>query len=47
MGVGTSGRVEDIRKGCRKVNMYIQEYVCLNENGKMRPVTTILRKGKG
>jgi hypothetical protein len=29
------------------VNMYIQEYVCLNENGKMRPVTTILRKGKG
>jgi hypothetical protein len=40
MGVGTSRRGEDIRKGCRRVNM-VEYYVHMYENGKMRPVETI------
>jgi hypothetical protein len=34
----------DIRKGCRRVNM-LKCYVLVYENGKMRPVETILRMG--
>jgi hypothetical protein len=39
--VDTSGRGEDIRKGCRRVN--VVEILCILrfENGKMRPVETI------
>jgi hypothetical protein len=31
------GRIEDIRKGCRRVNMV---GILMYENGKMRPVET-------
>jgi hypothetical protein len=37
---------EDIRKGCRRVNM-VEYYVLRNENGKMRPGKTIPGMGKG
>jgi hypothetical protein len=40
LGVGTSGRGEDIRKGCRRVNM-VEYYALMYENGKMRPVETV------
>jgi hypothetical protein len=43
--VGTSGRGEDKRKGCRRVNM-VEYYVIMNESGTMRPAETILRKGR-
>jgi hypothetical protein len=46
MGVGTSGRGEDIRKGCRRMNM-VEYYVLMRENGKMRPVETIPEIGGG
>jgi hypothetical protein len=38
--VGTSGRGEDIRKGCRRVNM-VEYYALMNENGKMRPAEAV------
>jgi hypothetical protein len=34
------GRQEDIRKGCRRVNM-VEYYALVNENGKMRPAEAI------
>jgi hypothetical protein len=37
---------EDIRKGCRRVNM-VEYYVVMNENGKMRPVGIIPGLGGG
>jgi hypothetical protein len=40
-GFGTSGCGEDIKKGCRRVNV-VDYYVHMYENGKMRPVETIL-----
>jgi hypothetical protein len=46
MGVGISGRGEDVRKGFRRVNV-VKYYVLMYENGKMRPVETILRMGEG
>jgi hypothetical protein len=49
VGVGTSGRGEDIRKkwkGCRRVNM-VEYYVLMYEKGKMRPVETIPGMGGG
>jgi hypothetical protein len=46
LGVGISGRREDIRKGCRRVNM-VEYYALMYENGKMRPAETILRMGEG
>jgi hypothetical protein len=39
-GVGISGRGQDIRKVCRRVNM--AEILCIHVcNGKMRPAETI------
>jgi hypothetical protein len=38
--VGASGRGEDIRKGCRRVNM-VEYYVLMCENGKMTPVEAV------
>jgi hypothetical protein len=46
LGVGTSGKVEDIRKGYRRVTM-VEYYVLTYENGKMRPVETIPEMGGG
>jgi hypothetical protein len=40
LGAGTSGRGEDIRKGCGRVNM-VEYYALMYENGKMRPVEAI------
>jgi hypothetical protein len=37
---------EDIRKGCRRVNL-VEYYALMNENGKMRPVETIPGLGRG
>jgi hypothetical protein len=37
---------EDIRKGCRRVNV-VEYYVLMHENGKMRPVETIPGMGGG
>jgi hypothetical protein len=37
---------EDIRKGCRRVNL-VEYYALMNENGKMRPVETIPGIGRG
>jgi hypothetical protein len=37
---------EDMRKGCRRVNM-VEYYTLMDENGKMRPVETVLRMGEG
>jgi hypothetical protein len=31
---------EDMRKGCRKMNV-VEYYVLMYENGKMRPIETI------
>jgi hypothetical protein len=46
LGVGISGREEDIRKGCRRENM-VEYYALMYENGKMRPVESTLRMGGG
>jgi hypothetical protein len=37
---------EDIRKGCRRMNV-VDYYVSMYENGKMKPVETVPRKGGG
>jgi hypothetical protein len=44
--VGTSGRREHIRKGCRRVNM-VEYYALMNENGEMRPVEAVPVMGSG
>jgi hypothetical protein len=36
LGLGTRGSGEDIKKGCRRVNI-VEYYVVVYENGKMRP----------
>jgi hypothetical protein len=46
LGVGTSGRGEDIRKGCRRVNM-VEYYALMYENGKIRPGETSPGMGGG
>jgi hypothetical protein len=46
LGVGTSGSGEDVRKGCRRVNV-VEYYELMYVNGKMRPVDTIPGLGKG
>jgi hypothetical protein len=47
-GIGTNGRGEDIRKGCRRVKMVEILYVLMCINGKIRPAETIsgMRRGK-
>jgi hypothetical protein len=40
LGVGTTGRGEDVGKGYRRVNM-VEYYVLIYENVKMRPVETV------
>jgi hypothetical protein len=40
------GGGQDIKKGCRRVNM-VEYYALMNENGKMRPVETIPGIGGG
>jgi hypothetical protein len=35
---------EDVRKGCKRMNM-VEYYVLVHENGKMRPVETVLGLG--
>jgi hypothetical protein len=45
-GFGTNGREEDIRKGCRTVNV-VEIFVLVYENRKMRLVETIPGMGKG
>jgi hypothetical protein len=45
LGVGTSVG-EDIRKGCRKMNV-VEYYVLMYENGKIRAVETIPGKAGG
>jgi hypothetical protein len=45
LGVGTSGRGEDIRKGCRRVNM-VEYYALVYANRKMRPVETFQEWGR-
>jgi hypothetical protein len=45
-GVWYQWEGEDIRKGCRRVNM-VEYYVLMYENGKMRPVETIPGMGEG
>jgi hypothetical protein len=46
-GVGTNGRGgEDIRKGCRRVNV-VEYYAHMYVSGKMRPVETIPGIGGG
>jgi hypothetical protein len=40
MGVWHQWEGEDIRKGCRRVNV-VEYYVLMYESGKMRPVETI------
>jgi hypothetical protein len=40
------GGGEDIKEGCRRVNM-VEYYVLMYENGKMRPVETIPGMGEG
>jgi hypothetical protein len=45
--VGNSGRGEDIRKGCRRVNTVEKYYVLMFENGKMKPVETVPRMEGG
>jgi hypothetical protein len=42
----SSGRAEDIRKGYQRVNI-VQILFTMYENGKMSPVETILRMGRG
>jgi hypothetical protein len=37
---------EDIRKGCKRVNM-VEYYALMNENGNMRPVETVPRMEGG
>jgi hypothetical protein len=37
---------EDIRKGCRRLNM-VEYYILMYENGKMRPPETIPGMGGG
>jgi hypothetical protein len=37
---GTSGRGEDVRQGCRRVNM-VDYYILMFVNGEMRYVETI------
>jgi hypothetical protein len=44
LGVGTSGRGENIKKGYRR-RIWWNYYVLTYENVKMRPVETILRMG--
>jgi hypothetical protein len=44
LGVGTSVRGEDIRKGYRRVNM-VEIHVFMYVNGKMRLNETIIRMG--
>jgi hypothetical protein len=44
LGVGTSGKGEAIRKGCRRMNM-VEYYVLMYENRKMRPVETTSEGG--
>jgi hypothetical protein len=50
-GVGTSGRRDDIRKGCKRVNKV--QILCtkivqiMYANGKMRPVETTPGIGEG
>jgi hypothetical protein len=44
LGIGTSGRGEDIKKGCSRMNM-VKYHVLMYENGKMRSVETILGTG--
>jgi hypothetical protein len=46
LGVDTSGRGEDIREGCRRVNV-VEYYVLMYENGKMRSVENVLRMEEG
>jgi hypothetical protein len=43
LGVGTSGRREDVRRGCKRW----KHCVLVHENGKMRPVETIPGMGRG
>jgi hypothetical protein len=45
LGVGTSGRGEDIRKVHRRV-IWWKFYLLMNENRKMRPAESILIMGK-
>jgi hypothetical protein len=46
LGIGTSGRGEDIRKGCGRVNV-VEYYVHIHVNGKMRLVETVPGMGEG
>jgi hypothetical protein len=43
---GTSGRGEDVRKGCRRMNV-VQILLHMCVNGKMRPVKIISGMGGG
>jgi hypothetical protein len=45
-GVGTSGRGEEVGKGCRKVNI-VQILYTMYINGKRIPIETIPRMGGG
>jgi hypothetical protein len=45
-GLGTSGKGEDVGKGYRRV-MWCKYCVYMYINGKMRPVETIPRIGRG
>jgi hypothetical protein len=42
----TNGRVEDIRKECRRMNMVEIIGTHMYGNGAMRPFETVLRKGE-
>jgi hypothetical protein len=46
MGVGTSGRREDMGKGCKNLDM-VQILCTRYINGKMRPVETTLEMQGG
>jgi hypothetical protein len=46
LGVGTSGRGQDIRKWCRRMNV-VEYYALTYENAKLRPAETIPGMGEG